>query len=78
LDRPWFQMVARYGKLGGEETFLDPDANRQVKIISEIIRPTVGSELFLFLNDAVIGIPGLYGKFYDDNEGCIRVFIQPR
>jgi uncharacterized protein (DUF2235 family) len=78
LDRPWFQLVARYGSVGGEETFLDPDPNPEITVISDNITPTVSGELFLFVNDAVIGIPGLYRTFYDDNKGCIAVFVQPR
>jgi Uncharacterized alpha/beta hydrolase domain (DUF2235) len=78
LDRPWFQLVARYGSVGGEETFLDPDPNPEITVISDVITPTVSGELFLFVNDAVIGIPGLYRTFYHDNKGCIAVFIQPR
>jgi hypothetical protein len=77
-NRPWFQIVARYGRIGGEETFLDPDPNRDVKVISENIAPKKSGELFLFVNDAVVGMPGLYGTFYNDNEGCITVFIKQR
>jgi hypothetical protein len=78
LFRPWFQMVARYGVSGGEEDFLDPDPDPKVKDISEIIQPQVRGELFFYVNDAVIGFPGLYGTFYNDNKGCISVFIRPR
>jgi uncharacterized protein (DUF2235 family) len=78
LFRPWFQMVARYGLSGGEEDFLDPDPDPKVKDISEIMQPQVRGELFFYVNDAVIGIPRLFGTFYNDNQGCISVFIRPR
>jgi uncharacterized protein (DUF2235 family) len=78
LFRPWFQMIARYGVSGGEEDFLDPDPDPKVKDISEIIQPQVKGELFFYVNDAVIGVPGLYGTFYNNNQGCISVFIRPR
>jgi uncharacterized protein (DUF2235 family) len=78
LFRPWFQMIARYGVRGGEEDFLDPDPDPKVKDISEIMQPQVKGELFFYVNDAVIGIPGLFGKFYNDDQGCISVFIRPR
>ena len=78
LFRPWFEMIARYGKVGGEEEFLDPDPDPSVKDISEIVQPKIKGELFFYVNDAVIGIPGLFDQFYHDNTGCISVFIQPK
>jgi uncharacterized protein (DUF2235 family) len=68
LTRPWFRLVLRYGGVGGEEVFLDPD--REKGTIDKVaIRPTRSGELFIFVNDAVIGIPGLYGWFYRNNKG---------
>ena len=67
LTRPWFRLVLRYGATGGEEVFLDPDPEDGT--IEEIIKPTRKGELFIFVNDAVIGIPGLYDVFYRNNEG---------
>ena len=78
LYRPWFQMIGRYGVLGGEEEFLDPDPDSAVVKISEIVQPKIKGELFFYVNDAVIGVPGLFDLLYGDNEGCISVFIQPR
>ena len=78
LDRPWLETVMRYGSVGGEESFIDPDANKKVTLLSEVFRPTVSSELFVFLNDAVIGFPGLFGTFYKYDQGCVAVFIKPR
>jgi hypothetical protein len=78
LDRPWFETVMRYGSIGGEESFIDPDPNKDETSLSVVFRPTVSSELFAFLNDAVIGIPGLFGTFYKYNQGCVSVFIKPR
>jgi len=49
--------VLRYGRVGGEEVFLDPDPEDSK--IEANIRPTRDGELFIFVNDAVIGIPGL-------------------
>jgi uncharacterized protein (DUF2235 family) len=77
-DRPWFQVVARYGQRGGEETFLDPDPDPRVTTISEIMDPPLTTELFLFVNDAVVGIPGVFNLFYKDNKGCLSVFIKPK
>lgn len=75
--RPWFRVVARFGGSGGEEAFLDPDLN-DVHIVNEVVRATRDGELFLFVNDAVIGIPGLFGVFYHNNSGSAKVKILRR
>ena len=54
-------------RVGGEEVFLDPDPDDYK--IQDNIRPTRNGELFIFVNDAVIGIPGLYDVFYRNNKG---------
>jgi uncharacterized protein (DUF2235 family) len=63
LTQPWFRIVAKIGPQGGEEQFLDPDF-RDANLIDEEITATRDGELFLFVNDAVIGIPGFNGYFY--------------
>jgi hypothetical protein len=68
LTRPWFRLVLRYGAVGGEEVFLDPDPEDGT--IEATIRPTRNGELFIFVNDAVLGIPGLYDVFYRNNVGA--------
>ncbi len=74
LIRPWFRIVARIGGKGGEESFLDPDPKDGS--IEEVVTATRDGELFLFVNDAVIGIPGLYDFFYGDNSGSTKVKIE--
>ena len=76
LTRPWFRLVLRYGATGGEEVFLDPDPEDGT--IEEVIRPTRKGELFVFVNDAVIGIPGLYDFFYRNNEGGAKLTVTRR
>jgi uncharacterized protein (DUF2235 family) len=82
LIRPWFRVVARFGGTGGEENFLDPDAKPNPKdpstLIDEEVAATRDGELFLFVNDAVIGIPGLYEAFYRNNKGSTKVLIEGR
>jgi hypothetical protein len=79
LFKPWFRVVARTGGKGGEETFIEPDFTDQV-LIDAPITATRDGELFLFVNDAVIGIPGFNGYFYkffyDNNKGSARVTIK--
>ena len=77
LMQPWFRIVARIGGLGGEEKFFVPDPSDKY-LINEEMRARRDGELFLFVNDAVIGIPGLYGKFYENNQGSSRVIIRRR
>ena len=67
--RPWFRMVGRYGSTGGEEVFFDPDPESDHTSVDAQIRATRGGEFFLFVNDAVIGAPGLFDVFYRNNDG---------
>jgi uncharacterized protein (DUF2235 family) len=76
LIRPWFRVVARMGGVGGEESFLDPDPKDQS--IEEVLKATRDGELFLFVNDAVLGIPGLYDVFYRNNVGIADVTVTRR
>jgi uncharacterized protein (DUF2235 family) len=76
LIRPWFRIVARTGGVGGEESFLDPDPKDHS--IDEVMRAKRDGELFLFVNDAVLGVPGLEGVFYPNNIGSADVTITRR
>ena len=76
LTRPWFRLVLRYGGTGGEEVFLDPDPEDGT--IEDVIKPTRKGELFIFVNDAVIGIPGLYDFFYRNNQGAAKLMVTRR
>jgi hypothetical protein len=73
LIRPWFRIVARTGSVGEEESFLDPDPKDHW--IDGVMRATRDGELFLFVNDAVPGIPGLEGVFYSNNVGRADVTV---
>jgi hypothetical protein len=68
--------VARTGSVGGEESFLDPDPKDHS--IDEVMRATRDGELFLFVNNAVLGVPGLQGAFYSNNAGSADVTITRR
>jgi hypothetical protein len=76
LIRPWFRIVARIGSTGGEESFLDPDPKDHT--IDELLHATRDGELFIFVNDAVVGVPGLTGAFYANNVGTADVTITRR
>jgi hypothetical protein len=72
----WFHVVLRYGSVGGEETFIVPDPDDTS--IQSPIRATRNGEIFVFVNDAVIGIPGLYNLFYRNNGGAADLVITRR
>ena len=73
LFEDWFRIVLRYGRVGGEEAFLEPDPDDP--IIESPFKPTRDGELFVFVNDAVIGIPGLYDLPYRNNDGSARLTV---
>jgi hypothetical protein len=69
----WFHVVLRYGRVGGEEDFIEPDPDDPV--LEAPIRPTRDGEVFVFVNDAVLGIPGLYDLLYRNNKGAATLTI---
>jgi uncharacterized protein (DUF2235 family) len=74
LLEDWFRIVLRYGRVGGEETTFEPDPTDP--LIQDNIKPTREGELFIFINDAVIGIPGLYGWLYSYNGGEAQLTVK--
>jgi hypothetical protein len=75
LTDPWFRVVARYGDQGGAEYAIAYDDSEPRHKVSTIITPTRDGELFLYVNDAVIGLPGLHHRFYRNNSGSSKVLI---
>jgi uncharacterized protein (DUF2235 family) len=75
--QPWLQPVVRYGFIGEEFDFLEPDPDPGVTKISEHVNPKVPGQLFFYFNDAVF--PGLTDRswLYGDNEGCAMFFVKP-
>jgi hypothetical protein len=67
LTSPWFVVVARIGEYGSEEQDLS---------WSNRVTPKKAGELYLFVNDATIGLPN-YDYFYRHNEGSVTVTIKP-
>ena len=74
LFEDWFRIVLRYGGVGGEEVFYEPDLRDPV--IQFPIVPTRSGELFVFINDAVTGIPFLYNAPSWFNTGTARLTIR--
>lgn len=74
LFEDWFRIVLRYGRVGGEEAFYEPDLRAET--IQFPIKPTRSGELFVFINDAVTGIPGLYNILSRGNGGTAVLTIK--
>jgi uncharacterized protein (DUF2235 family) len=74
LFEDWFRIVLRYGRVGGEETTFEPDPTDP--LIQDNIKPTREGELFIYVNDAVIGFPGLYDLLYRNNIGTARLTVK--
>ena len=72
----WFHVVLRYGSVGGEEDFIEPDPDDYK--LEATIKPKRSGEVFVFVNDAVVGIPGLYDLFYRGNKGTATLTITPK
>ncbi|MBR1285770.1 DUF2235 domain-containing protein [Bradyrhizobium sp. AUGA SZCCT0177] len=80
ISKDWFRIVLRFGNVGGEEDSYEPDPYDD--IIQFNITPTIApngkEELFVFVNDAVIGIPGLYDLLYRNNHGTAVLSVTRR
>ena len=68
LVQQWFKPIARISSTGSDEYPLDPvrRVGRDVlkrELVAELTARTTG-ELFLYVNDAVIGLPGIADNFY--------------
>lgn len=86
LNRPWFRPIARIGAVGADEYPLDPDtrpiapgrepapSGTRDELVAEIKARRTG-ELFLYVNDAIIGLPGVANLFYSNNGGEARVEV---
>jgi uncharacterized protein (DUF2235 family) len=74
LSDDWFRFVLRYGRTGGEEHILEPDPTDP--LIEDVLRPKRRGHLFIFINDAVIGLPFLYGAIYKNNTGTGQLTVR--
>lgn len=66
LFRPWYRLIARAGDTGVDEYFLDPIpvTNSNPQAYRDTFKPNRSGEVFLYVNDAVIGLPWVYDWFY--------------
>jgi hypothetical protein len=64
----WFVPIARVGAAGSDEHVLDSRGT--------IIEPRRAGELFVYVNDAAIGLPYLWDIFYRKNGGTVTITVQ--
>ena len=67
LDQPWFVPIARIGQSSIGDIPLDQSVNK--------ISPRQTGRLFVFINDAVIGVPKLWDAFYRFNRGVGKIAV---
>ncbi len=74
----WFAPVLRVGSGGGEEHVLDVRAEPPGQATTYVaeFRPRSDGEVFVFVNDAVWGLPYVYGRLYGNNKGAASIKIQ--
>jgi hypothetical protein len=75
----WFSTVLRVGSTGFEEHLLHLKEENTTDgvIYTATFKPQRDGELFVFVNDSVIGLPGIYDYFYrSNNAGAATVTLQ--
>jgi uncharacterized protein (DUF2235 family) len=78
MFRPWYRIIARVGETGVDEYFLDPVPvpSTTPQVYKATFKAERGGELFLYVNEAVIGLPWVYESFYSNNKGKAKVTVR--
>jgi uncharacterized protein (DUF2235 family) len=83
LTEPWFRPIARIGWKGTDEYPLIPRLSATdeaddapVRRLVSVVRARTSGELFLYVNDSMIELPGLRTRFYRNNAGTARVTVE--
>ena len=72
----WFATILRVGGPGLEEHLLDLEEQKDGKWTTTF-EPRSSGEVFLYVNDTVIGLPWVYGFFYwSNNQGTADVELE--
>jgi len=74
----WFATVLRIGNRGFGETVLpfERTGSPAATSYTATFRARKSGELFVYVNDSVIGIPGYVDTFYKNNKGTADVMLQ--
>ncbi|MDC7788579.1 DUF2235 domain-containing protein [Rhodoplanes sp. TEM] len=74
----WFRVVARIGRHGLDEQPLDFEAAPDGRTFVTTFAARSDDELYLYVNDAVIALPGYVDWFYrHNNSGAAKVALEP-
>lgn len=80
---PYFRPVARIGQYGNDEYVLTPIKPLEAKddcsnkILTARLSPRKSGRLYLYANDAVLGLPEIYDLFYKhNNQGTASVEVK--
>jgi hypothetical protein len=71
----WFATILRVGGPGLEEHLLDL-REEKTGVWTATFEPRSSGEVFLYVNDAVIGLPWVYGLFYWNNHRSAEVKLE--
>jgi uncharacterized protein (DUF2235 family) len=77
----WFATVLRVGRFGYDEYVLNfvPDAAIPPKSYTATFKARSNGEVFVFVNDAVVGLPWAYDFFYrHNNHGTATIALDPK
>jgi len=78
FNRPWGHIIARYGSTGSEESFIDPGEERRADRREELFTPQRDGELFIYLNQPVLGLwPEALG-FFNAGQATVTITRVPR
>jgi len=75
----WFSTVLRVGSKGLEEHLLNLKEETAAGgvVYTATLRPQKSGEVFVFVNDSVIGLPWIYDYFYrSNNAGAATITLQ--
>ena len=81
IFRAWFRLLARVGEKGVDEYFLDPVAKKGTGVPPNTytalqFKADRDGELFLYVNDATLGLPWLNAIFYKNNHGSAKISLR--
>lgn len=75
--RPWFRVITRYGSAGTDENFIDPDpVPDPAETLIEKLKPKRNGELFLYLNNPVLGLWSFENVFHQLNTGVAKITVK--
>lgn len=78
FNRPWGHIIVRYGSIGSEESFIDPGEERQSNRREELFTPQRDGEMFIYLNQPVLGLWSDKLGFFNSGKAKITITRVPR